>query len=561
MKFWVALLSCVALCAAVDGQTPPQKASENCTIQGQIVQQPGAVPIRKANIRLFSIGDHAEAEGVEYPAVTDAEGQFKIEDVKPGTYRVGYDRTGFVDAEKRHHGDGMLLSLESCHEVKELLFHMAAAAVITGKVLDSDGDPIPDVGVVAVPYPQNTRAIGGLAGGGTNDLGEFRIAGLLPKRYLLMAQPVSQLARAVQSAKALAGAAPVYSTTYYPNATEVAQAIPLVLHAGDEVQANITLALVRPSSVRGEVSSLPVGVSDASILLRPLDDNFMAAIEPWSIDKNSRFEIREVLPGSYAVLLTFSDGGGSHTVRGDQIIQVGNGDIDGLRVIPFPNGHIDGQLRMDDGKKIDWSQVGANLYSKQRRPEGSMTSSGDGFNSIYWDQRVPRTEVKPDGSFEMKDVPADTYRLQLTAAGDALANYFVESVNLAGRDVSDSGFSTTGMSQMLDIVVSARGASIEGMVTDEKNQPARYVKVISIPDAKRRERQDLYQEATTDRRGHFSLHGLASGEYQVMALDEDINEEITDSAFVQAHESLGQAIKVDKGEHKSIMLLLSVSSE
>jgi len=92
---------------------------------------------------------------------------------------------------------------------------MMPAAVITGKILDSDGDPIPDVGVVAMPYPQNPQAIGGLAGGNTNDLGEFRIAGLLPKPYLLMAQPVSQLARAVQSAKALAGAAPVYSTTYY----------------------------------------------------------------------------------------------------------------------------------------------------------------------------------------------------------------------------------------------------------------------------------------------------------------------------------------------------------
>jgi Carboxypeptidase regulatory-like domain len=561
MKFRVALLSCVVLSAVVDGQTPPQELSQNCTVQGQIVQQPGAVPIRKANIRLFSIGDHAEAEGVEYAAVTDAEGQFRIEDVKPGTYRVGYDRAGFVDAEKRHHGDGMLLSLESCHEVKELLFHMAVAAVISGKVLDSDGDPVPNVGVTAIPYPRNVHVIAGFAGGNTNDLGEFRIGGLLPKHYLLLAQPLMQLARAITAAKTTAGRAPVYSSTYYPDTSDLSQAIPLALHAGDEVQANIMLAMVRPSSIRGEVSNLPAGANDASVLLRPLDDNFMAAIEPWSIDKNGRFEIREMLPGSYAVLLTFSDGGGSHTVRGDQIIQVGSVDIDGLRIVPLPNGQIHGQFRMDNGKKIDWSQVVLSLYSNQRRPEGSMTSSGDGFNSIYWDERAPRTEVKPDGSFEIKDVPAETYRLQVMAAGDSLADYFVESANLAGRDVSDSGFATTGMSQMLDIVVSARGASIEGTVMDQKNQPAPYVKVISIPDVKRRERQDLYHEATTDRRGRFSLRGLSPGEYRIMALDEDIDEEITDSAFVQAHESLGQSIKVDEGEHKSIILPLSGSKE
>jgi hypothetical protein len=58
-----------------------------------------------------------QGDSADLVAVTDADGHFMIEDVKPGTYRVGYDRSGFVDAEKRHHGNRMLLSLEAGQEV------------------------------------------------------------------------------------------------------------------------------------------------------------------------------------------------------------------------------------------------------------------------------------------------------------------------------------------------------------------------------------------------------------------------------------------------------------
>jgi len=558
MKFWLVFLSCLQILPALEAQTPPTKTTANSTVQGKIVQQAGGAPIRKANIRFFSIGNHAEAEEVEYATVTDAEGRFKFDDVKPGTYRVAYDRAGFVDAEKRHHGDGMLLSLEpGRREVPDLLFHMVPTAAIVGKVLDSDGDPVANIEVVAIPYPQNVRDIAGSSGTYTNELGEFRVGGLLPKRYLLMAQPVRLLARAIQSAKKVEKDAPIYGTTYYPSAIEENQAIPLALRAGEEVQANIALVLVHSFRVRGEVTNLPAGTSEASLILRPLDDNFMAAIELWSADKDGHFEIRQVLPGSYRVLLVLSGGGTSRTVRGDPIIQVTNGDIDGLRIVPLANGDIRGQFRMDNGKRIDWSQVRVGLYSGQRRPQGSMTESGDGFESIYWDDLSPRAEVKSSGSFEVKEVPADTYRLQVKASSDALRDYFVKAVNLDGRDVSDSGFTGTGAGQVLDIVVSPNGATIEGVVLDDNDHRASYIKVVAIPDPKRRERQDLYREAMTDLRGHFHLRGLNPGEYRIMALDEDIDVEITDPAFVSSHESMGDTIKVEEGERKSIVLKLA----
>lgn len=435
MKFWIAILAYFVLPIALRGQTVPSKPATNCTVRGQMVQQPGGNPIRKVNIRLFGVGKHGESEEVEYSAVTDAEGRFEFDSVKPGPYRIAYDRAGFVDAEKRHHGDGSLLLLERGQEIKGLLFHMAPAAVITGKVLDSDGDPVPKVEVTAVPYPRNTRAIGALAGAITDDLGEFRIGELPAKRYLLVAQPILEVVRAVQSSRKVADAAQSYGTVYYPNTTEPSQAIPLSLGAGDEVRANISLAPIRSFQVRGEVTSLSPRRGDASVMLRPLDDLFMAVIEPWPIDKDGHFEIRGVSPGSYAILLILSDTGASRTFRADQTIQVTNADIDGLRVAPLPNGDIRGEIRTDTGKRIDWSQLEVNLYSNQRRAEGASTSSGDIYKYLSRDERDPDSNVKSNGTFEMKDVPAGTYRVQVVATGDALADYFVKAINLDGRDI------------------------------------------------------------------------------------------------------------------------------
>src|SRR5438309_8671832 len=168
MKLLVVFLSCVLSTSAVEAQTAPPKTTENCTVQGRIVQQLGGAPIRKANVRLFSIGAHAETADVEYSAVTDTEGRFEFDDVKPGNYRVAYDHAGFVDSEKRRHGDGMVLLLKPGQDNRDLLFHMAPAAVITGRVLDGDGDPLSNVSVTTVPYPRNPHAIGGFSGAVTN---------------------------------------------------------------------------------------------------------------------------------------------------------------------------------------------------------------------------------------------------------------------------------------------------------------------------------------------------------------------------------------------------------
>jgi hypothetical protein len=529
-------------------------------VQGQIVQQAGGLPIKKVDVRLFSVGEFQESEDIKYAAVTDAEGRFKIEGVKPGRYRLFFEHAGFVDVEKRRHGSGMLLSLEPGQDVTNLLFHMAPGAIIMGKVTDVDGDPVPKVEVFAMPYPS---ALGDFKGSGdrTNEVGEYRIGSLPPNRYLLLAQPLSQLGRAMESAKTVEKSTPVYGTTYYPGTTEKSQAVPLVLRAGDETPANIPLRLVRFFHVRGLVTNLPAGfTSGVSVVLHPLDEDSMADIQTWPLDKDGGFEVRGVLPGSYAVLIVSGGYKDLRAMRAEPTVQVSNADVEGVRISAQPNGQIRGQLHIDNGPKTDWSQIEVLFYSDHRRDiVGSLSSSGNEFEALYWDERPVRGEVKTNGSFEIKDIPADTYRLRIFP-DKVLQDYFVKSVALGGRDVTDSGFTVGGASNSLEIVVSANGATIEGVALDDKDKPASDVRVICFPDASHRERHDLYRAVSTDYRGRFSLYGLNPGEYRVFTLDEDVDE-VWDPEFVHVHESLGQTVKLDEGEHKSIVLKLAATGD
>jgi hypothetical protein len=378
-----------------------------------------------------------------------------------------------------------------------------------------------------------------------------------------MAQPLSQLAKATQLEKKGDKNAATYTTTYYPGTIDKSQAIPIALRPGDEIPANIALGSVHPVHVRGVVTNLPAGASgEFSVVLRPQDDDAMAVIESWPLDKEGGFDIRGVLPGSYNVLLVSGSAEALRVMRGDQTVRVSNTDVDGLHILPLANGQVRGQFRMDNSKKIDWSQFALRLSSNQRPATvGAYTASGNGLEVLDWDEIAPRAEVKHDGSFEIRNVPAGSYRLQVSGSR-TMQDYFLKAVNLGSNDVGDSGFTVAGTSYSLDVVLSSNGATVEGVATDEKGDPVSDVQVICIPDVNRRDHHDLYKLVTTDQRGHFSLRGLNPGEYRVIALDADVDgNEIIDPEFVRAHESLGETFKLEEGTQKTIALKLAVPND
>ena len=78
---------------AMQANLPEQDSTPS--IQGKVLQEPNAQPIRKASVALRGRKGPADAK---YSAVTDAEGQFRIDHVEPGQYYVVVEHPGFVQS-------------------------------------------------------------------------------------------------------------------------------------------------------------------------------------------------------------------------------------------------------------------------------------------------------------------------------------------------------------------------------------------------------------------------------------------------------------------------------
>ena len=68
-----------------------------------------------------------------------------------------------------------MLTLDPGQKSNDLLMRLTPHGVITGRVLDDEGEPVPNanVQVLRQQYMQGRRQMSRINGGSTNDLGEY----------------------------------------------------------------------------------------------------------------------------------------------------------------------------------------------------------------------------------------------------------------------------------------------------------------------------------------------------------------------------------------------------
>ncbi|MBI3491892.1 MAG: carboxypeptidase regulatory-like domain-containing protein [Acidobacteria bacterium] len=123
--------------------------------------------------------------------MTDLDGRFSFARVPPGQYRVDTQKPGFVRM-----ADVVSLpriDLAAGQAIDGVVLYLRRGGVITGRVLDPGGQPLAEARVMAVrrltAKGSPDRLVPAGQGGVTNDLGEFRIIGLLPGAYYVSAAP------------------------------------------------------------------------------------------------------------------------------------------------------------------------------------------------------------------------------------------------------------------------------------------------------------------------------------------------------------------------------------
>lgn len=553
MRLALIFVCVVALARSSTAQSPSTgKAPAQASLEGKVAKEPAGEPLKKAIIEL--IGENQE-EGGNYTATSDQDGHFKIVGIQPGRYRLFVERTGYIEVDaKRRHSDGVALSLEAGQELKDQTLHMLAAAIITGRVMDEDGDPMANVDVTVLrrKFSSGSFKFEPTGSSQTNDLGEYRIGGLMAGRYYISASPLPNFQSIVHVPKSpddseTAQPDMAYVTTFYPNTADRSQASAIELHAGDDMPLDFSLTRTHTARIRGSVAGLPPGTK-AVVMLRGRDSNAM--YNAAEVDPGGKFEILHVAPGSYSVTAMTLMTDPPQMARGT--VEVTDTNVDGLRLVPLAGATVRGRVRLAGSiAKVDASL----LFVYLRRNDGeSESSEGVTFADEGTMVSSGMGRVKADGTFELKNVPPGVYEVDVSGDTKAMGDCFVESVVAGTKDLADAGLRVSGGTVSIDVTVSSGAGVVDGLVANDKNEPVAGAVVVAVPEEKYRKQQNRYGKATVDQRGHFTLRGLRPGGYTLFAWENVEVDDYFDPEYLKKFAGNEAALQIEKGQHQNTSL-------
>jgi Carboxypeptidase regulatory-like domain len=438
-------------------------------------------PLRKVRMSL-TLGDQPLAP----QATTDDAGAFAFHDLKPGQYRL--------TAERPDYPTWQAITVSPSHDPEPVDIELVPGAVVSGRILDEDGDPLPGCSAQArrVEHPEQ------IVSHSDAKLSEYRLFGLLPAKYTLAVQCD---APAFQPRPFSAGPDPppslAYPLQFYPAAPDAASAETMQLTAGTETAgvdfrmrtAHVTQvrAVIAPSSADWHGRDLFGG------LIRPGDfsGNEFRGMMP---DSSGAFRFPQVFPGSYVLLVTTLDR--DNRIGAVQRVEVKDQPVNTVIELKHaPSIHGTVELESTTNSTSQLTEIAIQLISE--------------YPQFF---PVEDASVKQDGSFTINSVPPIQWRLYANAfhmgISDPRAAVFVKSVWLGSKELSGHTIDlSSGSADTLKIVLSANTASIHGTAP-----PGMIVACRNLDD------EALSSESpAVEQSGEFRIQGLAPGRYRVAA--------------------------------------------
>jgi hypothetical protein len=536
----------IIYCISSLAQAPEAKPDDKCSVEGTVINSATGEPVKKARVTLAPVGPPVDL----YATTTDSTGHFLIDEVDAGRYSLTASRVGYTKPTSTHgrRNSNAALTLEKGQEIKEVVLKLAPDGVIAGRVLDADGDPVAEVAIqcMRVGYENGKHNLADHIGTNTNDLGEFRLPGLMAGKYIVSANFSNQnmyagmQKRPAQKSGQGQATEEAYVTTYYPHTMNPSSASPIEVSPGAQINGiNLTLMRARTVHIKGVVSAeikLPTGIPWVS--LHPLDE--IQSGKPQvggTVGPGGDFLLGGVVPGSYVLLagcMVFRDRK-YYTARIP--VEIHDSNIEGMAITLRPPREFRGQVIIEDKGDLRGATLDAWLQPK----DGTFFMGGGS------------TQVKEDLTFKIDNVGMALYDFGLRGYPDS---FYLKSMRMGDQDVTATGLDFTQEAEAaeLTVVLSPNAGVVEGSVQNTKDEAAPGAKVTLIPDAKHRLSTLRYKTADTDQNGHFVIKGVAPGEYKIFAW-EDIEEGASeDPEFMKPHESDGQTVSIKERGYETVQL-------
>jgi Carboxypeptidase regulatory-like domain len=640
----IPLMVTLLLSLALFAQTPQggfqNIPSPKAVISGSVVRSTTGEPVVRATITLMRVagpgsplapgGPNAGARGgglqapqgqqaqvrrggevgfdVQQPsnmtATTDDQGKFQFKDVDAGSYRMFAARNGFSRQEygqRSVNRPGTVMNIRTGQQITDVAFRLTPAATISGRVLDSNGEPLTGITVQALRSSYDAtgkRSLQPAASARTNDLGEYRLYWINPGRYLVNAnsarsaldiitssasQAASQ-AQSAEQAQSVAQATAIFgpganpnevadtgfALTYYPGTTDPSRAVGVDLQPGIEIRAiDFTLVHTQRVKLTGRVidaetgrppqnATVSVSPRESSATSSPLD--VLIGMDPGNSRYNGatgEFVVANVAPGSYwlqviapsanapppgppnATPTTAEALAALSAINAARVpLEVGSTDMDNLSLSVSSGIAIPGQLRIEGGTgNQNVSSFSVSLQSM---------SGGLSILTILQGGGVRPTA---DGTFSIPRITPGDYKLVVNGLG---TNYYIKDARLNQTEVLQTGMSISmPFNGALDITLGTGPGQVAGVVADATLKPVSGVQAVLIPE-QLRNRQDLYKNAVTDQEGRFTLRGVTPGDYRVFAWEDIEPFSYFDPSFLRQYEQQGKLIHVGEGSSQTV---------
>ena len=478
MKFVCFLAALLFAAHAQDQRTPAANASVSGTVKDAITGK----PLAGYNVSTFVHGVWLNdmiiqnRDTFQAQAVTDAQGRYRLSDLPPDIYRI--------EVRSREFGSNLERRITVAgHDLEGVDFSLKVDGIISGRVLDENKDPVPDMSVWLISREYYYGQLGYFfkGAGKTNDRGEYSIPRVQAGHpYLLMAEKVERTIPAhsdVPLDPKLRRRTP--RRTFYPGAPDREGGAIVSVRPGEH-REGVDIELKKSPNYCAEGvlsgSSGPASVSFGITAMQPSDGQsssggLMTAIPSGTSGPDGKFRVCNLSPGAYR-LTAYEPrvGENSELTMGAHAlvpIVITDQDVKNVRVTLTPGIRVEGEVVLDGpvpAKPIT-ARAGVSIQPLLR-----SNLPGEMYNS----------RVGIAGTFSFDGLVLGDYAVSsyMTARG-----YYIKDITSAGNSVMYGsvrvGASPDGAG--LRIVVGNDGATLNAAVSDKDGNPQADMQVLVLP--------------------------------------------------------------------------------
>lgn len=489
--FAIFSIAIMASAQSTPSKEPGATISGKVTIKGQ--GAPGVIVTLRQNDRSSGGREYSGPKGV-----SDNDGNYRIENVPPGNYRIMPAAKAFVSPEGSEREK--ILIVNKGDTIEHVDFTLIRGAVITGKVIDAEGRPIVEEWVSVFTVPDN-RTVTVLNNSMTDDRGFYRIYGLPAGRYRVGAG---------RGEDSFSGGLPrPYRRTYHPSVSDPAQATVVEVDEGSELK-DVDIMFTRTVStytVRGRIVDGETGQPLANVdygITRHEERGSSSRSGGYVTNSRGEFKLENLAPGKYSIPISNSR---ENDLRFDETpFEIVDHDVNDLVIKATKGGSISGVVvfeGLDDKtrQQIGRSWIGVSIEGAPNRSLGS------------------NAEVREDGTFSIRGVAAGTASFYLFGRGESVRVDRVERdgvIQSRGVAIKDREH-VTGVR----VTVQYGNASLRGKIEVENGTlPADgrfyvWAKLLGADPAMRFSGSNMRPQI--DARGQFVIEGLTAGTYEIEA--------------------------------------------